>query len=80
MSIPDMTVWSHEGEKSWWSPIQHETVSCAQTDPLRAQLLHFQQVIKGNEKPLVSGREGLQTLRVIEAIKQAAVSGQMQHL
>jgi len=32
-------------------------------------------VIRGSEKPLVSGREGLETLKVIEAVKQAAATG-----
>ncbi|MDL2410761.1 hypothetical protein PY650_35485, partial [Rhizobium calliandrae] len=31
--------------------------------------------IRGEEAPLVSGREGLKTLKVIEAIKRSAVMG-----
>ena len=36
------------------------------------QLRHFAQVIKGNENPLVSGEEGLESLRVIEGMLQSA--------
>jgi len=33
-------------------------------------------VIRGDEEPLVSGRDGLQNLRVVDAIVLAARSGQ----
>ena len=45
-------------------------------DPLKVQIRHFCDVIRGKAIPVVSGREGLQTLKVIEAIKQAARTGQ----
>ena len=32
-------------------------------------------MIRGEEGPLVSGREGLETLRVIEAVKLSAATG-----
>jgi hypothetical protein len=34
-------------------------------------------VIRGKEKPLVSGREGLMTLGVMDAVKRAAESGEL---
>jgi predicted dehydrogenase len=34
-------------------------------------------VIRGREEPIVSGREGLDTLKVIVAVKEAAESGRM---
>ena len=37
---------------------------------------HFVNVVKNNEKPLVSGREGLRTLQVIEAIQKSALTQQ----
>jgi len=37
-------------------------------------------VIRGEVSALVSGREGLKTLQVIEAIKQASVSGKTVYL
>ena len=45
-------------------------------DPLQAQVRHFRAVIRGEEAPLVSGREGLATLAVIEAVKRAARTGE----
>lgn len=44
-------------------------------DPLKAQIRHFCEMIRGGAEPAVPGREGLATLRVIEAIKTAAASG-----
>ena len=40
----------------------------------------FCKVIRGEESPLVSGREGLETLRVIDAVKRSAATGRMIHL
>lgn len=80
LSIPDMTLWSHRNKKSWWEPIDSGAISFKQDDPLTSQLHHFARVIESGEQPIVSGREGLKTLRVIEAIKSAAVSGQTQFL
>ena len=44
-------------------------------DPLIRQIAHFAAVIRGEAAPLVSGADGLQTLRVIEAIKTSAAGG-----
>jgi predicted dehydrogenase len=52
----------------------------AEADPLRLQIEQFCRVIRGEEPPLVSGREGLLTLKVIAAVQQAAASGQTVHL
>jgi len=40
------------------------------------QIRHFSEVITDGVEPLVSGREGLKSLQVVEAIQQAATSGQ----
>jgi predicted dehydrogenase len=37
---------------------------------------HFIRVIQGAEEPLVSAHDGLQNLRVVEAIAQAAANQQ----
>ena len=55
--------------------VSERTTLIAQ-DPLRLQISHFAQVIRGEAVALVTGREGLKTLPVIEAIKQATVSGE----
>lgn len=72
MSIPDLTVWSHRGEPSWWEPISATNIPQTVSDPLVNQIEHFADVIAGHLSPLVSGAEGMKTLQVIEAIQQSA--------
>ena len=50
-------------------------IELAVVDPLERQIAHFADVIRGNAKPLVSARDGLQNLRVVDAIVEAAKSG-----
>ena len=48
----------------------------SEQDPLSLQMRHFVRVIRGDAEPLVSGREGLRTLEVTLAVKDAASSGE----
>ncbi|MGO4139729.1 gfo/Idh/MocA family oxidoreductase, partial [Rhizobium brockwellii] len=64
----------------WLEPLAEERVPEQAADPLCVQLRHFCDVILGDATPLVSGREGRATLRVIEATKRSARSGQIIHL
>jgi len=50
-------------------------VPLASADPLERQIAHFCDVIRGAAKPLVSARDGLANLRVVDAIVEAARSG-----
>jgi len=76
LSIPDLTVWSHHGERSWWNPISATSVPHGSSDPLVNQITHFGEVIACKAAPLVSGLEGLKTLQVIEAIQISAQDNQ----
>ena len=75
LSIPDLGRWSQAAERSWWEPIARESVAFGRDDPLALQLRHFADVALGRAEPLVPGREGLETLKVVFGIKQAARSG-----
>ncbi len=77
LSIPDMRLWQHEGDTSWWNPIKATAMPVSSSDPLINQIAHFEQVIRGAEDPLVTGKEGLKTLRVVEAIQVAAQTQQL---
>jgi predicted dehydrogenase len=44
-------------------------------DPLAVQMSHFADVIAGREAPLVSGWEGLKSLKVVEAVAMSSASG-----
>lgn len=75
LTIPALELWSHPDKRGWWEPLRRERIPFVPEDPLQAQIRHFCAVIRGEEAPLVSGREGLATLAVIEAMKRAARSG-----
>jgi predicted dehydrogenase len=76
LSLPDLGLWSHQGDPDWWTPISRQSSPVDTADPLALQIRHFAAVIRGEAEPLVSGREGLETLRVIEAVKRSAGSGE----
>lgn len=79
LEIPTGKIWSQDTqngvERSWWNPINSEAYDVDLSDPLDTQIEHFCDVIEGKAKPIVSGEEGLKSLQVIEAIKQAAETG-----
>lgn len=76
MELPDMKIWSNPGTRSWWEPISTTRYPHDAEDPLNRQIAQFARVIRGEEAPLVSAREGLRTLEVIEAIKHSATTGE----
>ncbi len=75
LSLPDLNIWRHEGKPGWWNPISATRPPFSFDDPLDNQIAHFVEVIKTGIEPVVSGRDGLETLRVIEAVKLSASSG-----
>jgi len=77
LSVPSMRLKYYEkkGERSWYKPFTEKTIPLERADPLARQIEHFAAVIRGEAKPLVSGRDGLQNLRVTDAIVEAAKSG-----
>lgn len=75
LSVPTMRLRTFSGEASWWMPFDSSTVAVDRTDPLANQIVHFAEVIRGRARPICSGRDGLKTLRVVDAVIQAAASG-----
>jgi predicted dehydrogenase len=75
LAVPTMRLKIYTGERSWWEPFREDTVHVDRADPLSRQLEHFCSVIRGETQPLVTGRDGLQTLRVTLAIHEAARTG-----
>ena len=61
-----------EAERSWCNPIfyKEETIE-SKSGSLLDQLHNFLSMIKGKDAPVCSGKDGLRTLSVIEAIKMA---------
>jgi predicted dehydrogenase len=66
LSIPTMRVRTFPGRRSWYEPMDTATESLDRSDPLANQVEHF-----------VSGRDGLNALRVTEAVTEAARTGRV---
>ena len=75
LSVPTMRLKIFEGERSWWEPFTTSTESVERTDPLAGQVKHFAEVIRGEAEPLCSGRDGLKTMQVVDAVVESARTG-----
>ncbi len=77
LAIPTMRLRSYarEEDRSWFKPFASEIVPMQRADPLALQIAHFAEVIRGDAQPLVTGRDGLMNLRVVDAIARAASDG-----
>jgi predicted dehydrogenase len=77
LAIPTMRLrtYSRDEDRSWFKPFDTSVVPVRRADPLALQMAHFADVIRGAAEPLVSGRDGLMNLRVVDAIARAAKDG-----
>src|SRR5580700_10661643 len=77
LAVPTMRLkrYPRKEDRSWFEPFHSETIPLQRTDPLAAQIEHFVAVIRGSADPLVTARDGLQNLRVTDAILEAARTG-----
>jgi predicted dehydrogenase len=76
LSVPTMRLRRSPGPPSWWEPFETTTVEVQRSDPLARQVEHFAAVVRGEAEPICSGRDGLATLRVLEAVVESARTGQ----
>lgn len=75
ISLPNLVLWQNPGKRSWWEPLSATRFPFDLTDPLVLQIEQFAKAINGDEAPLVSAKDGLNALIVIEAVKEAAAKG-----
>jgi predicted dehydrogenase len=75
LHIPSLRLRTFAGERSWRTALEERVLAPERGDPLERQLAHFCAVVRGEAKPLVTARDALQNLRVVEAISEAARSG-----
>ncbi|MFC4299037.1 Gfo/Idh/MocA family protein [Castellaniella hirudinis] len=77
LAVPTMRLRSYAGQadRSWWKPFQTDMLDLQRKDPLAEQIEHFAAVIRGEAQALVSVRDGVQNLRVVDAIREAAREG-----
>ncbi|MCP3403768.1 Gfo/Idh/MocA family protein [Bradyrhizobium sp. CCGB20] len=76
LSVPTMELWSYPQNPGWHAPLSRNPVELAGYDPLVEQLRHFLAVIAGREQPLISVEDAMGTLAVVEAVSEAARTGQ----
>lgn len=82
LSVPTMRLktYPRPEDRSWWKAFEVGVVGMVRDDPIKHQMEHFGAVVRGEANPLVSARDGLQNLKVVEAIAQAAATGSTVHL
>lgn len=76
LSVPNMELWSYTQQPGWHAPLSRQTIAPLAFDPLVEQLRHFLEVIAGREQPLISVEDAMGTLAVVEAVSEAARTGQ----
>lgn len=74
LELPTNRIWYNADKRGWWEPIVTDAITSVHVDPLVAQMENFRDVILGRTDPVVPGIEGLETLKVIEAIKRSATT------
>jgi len=79
LAVPTMRLqrYADEASRSWHKPLQKSTFELQRLDPLERQMAHFADVVQRRAEPKVSARDGLQNLRVVDAIVEASRSGRL---
>jgi predicted dehydrogenase len=79
LGVPTMRVkrYARKEDRSWWKPFDTAVIEVDDAEPLQRQLEHFCAVIRGEASPLVTLRDGLQNVRITEAITEAARTGRI---
>ena len=77
LAVPTMRLktYARDEDRSWMKPFERSTIDLLRDDPLVRQIDHLCDVVQGRAQPLVTARDGLNNLRVTEAIALAANTG-----
>ena len=77
LELPVLRHWgpATPGDIGWDRPIQEHDLVVENTDPYVAQLEHFQRLVRLDEPPMVSVRDGANTLAATLAVAQSARDG-----
>jgi predicted dehydrogenase len=75
LSVPTMRVTIFDGQRSWWQPFTTPNRKRRRSDPLANQVKHFADVIRREAEPICSGRDGLKTMQVVDAVAESARTG-----
>ena len=76
IQFPNLKHWYNKGERSWWKPIYHKDFNIRLSRfTLINQIDHLCDVVSGKAKPKVSGNDGLQSLKIFDAILRSTKTG-----
>ena len=71
-----MKFWYYQSERSWWNNIHKKKIKVQKSkDTLINQIYHFANVAMKKEKPKVTGKDGLNSLIIFDAINKSSKSG-----
>ena len=73
LAFPRMEIWRYaDTQRSGWQhPMEQSRMVVERTDPLISQLEHFCRVIRGEDRPLVDGRDAAKSLSVVLAVLES---------
>ena len=74
LAFPRMELWRYAdaAHSGWQHPLERSQRPVAAAPPLLAQLEHFCRVIRGEEEPLIDGRDGARSLAVALAVLESS--------
>jgi predicted dehydrogenase len=79
LAVPTMRLLRYPtaDDQSWHKPLAKSRIALERADPLERQMAHFADVVERRAAPLVTARDGLANLRVVDAIVEAARTGRV---
>lgn len=77
LELPVLRLWQGAAAPAWDQPIAATDLPARYHDPYKAQLAHFQRLIREGEPPVVSVLDGARTLAATLAIIQSAEEGRL---
>ena len=80
LSLPRLHQFSYDGASNWHKPLQMEIPAVDPALPHKMQLKHFVKVVRREVEPVVPPADNVKTLTLLNAIKEAAETGQLVEL
>ena len=73
LAFPRMEIWRYANTQrsGWQHPMEQSRVEVERADPLVSQLEHFCRLIRGEESPLIDGRDAAKSLSVVLAVLES---------
>tara|TARA_X000001036_G_scaffold184396_1_gene174175 strand:- start:224 stop:1264 length:1041 start_codon:yes stop_codon:yes gene_type:complete len=76
VQFPNLKLWYYKKDRSWWNNIFNNKIKVQKSDEtLINQIDHFSRVVLKKEKPKVTGKDGLNSLIIFDAINKSSKSG-----